>query len=358
MSKQQRIAYVFVLSAVLLSSIPGCRSDTAPYAGSESGRTTTEAAEPDDSSDDTRLPDGNRTYPQDLTEALAWEQMKANYEDTFWDIRGKSLKKLVEKRFYIWYGWTLDRGEVAFFKGSDWDAECILFSAPILSENAKCTAIAYDFKYAAPGWNGETAFSKEDVLRAGGDVKWIEREGSEPAYLEYSFDGLQTRVYTDDDGIGILRDRDIVLKDNSAEEMFGLQDVDIKKELFVRNGMTDNEKWLVLNRYISCIGKTKEEIVKMLGENFEFDNGRMKYPEGLSFGLSGDGLCGEISGSFNILFPDSEEGDGIEYIKALGVPFMYRMPPSLYEIHFEHFCIAIRADDDMNILTDAEVVIR
>lgn len=39
------------------------------------------------------------------------------------------------------------------------------------------------------------------------------------------------------------------------------------------------------------------------------------------------------------------------------VPFMYRISPNLYEIHFENFCITIRADDNMNILTYDMVVI-
>jgi hypothetical protein len=311
-----------------------------------------------DYSEDTPLPaTTDRAYPQELTDVLTWEQMKANYEDGFWDMRGKSLKKLVEKSYYMWYGWIPDRGEAAFFNTSNSDAECVLFSGPILSEDAKCTAIAYDLKYTAPGWDGETAFSKEYVLRAGGDVVWIERKDSEPDYLEYTFDGLQTRVYTNDDGTEILRDRDIILKDESAEEMFGLQDIDIKKELFVRDGAADNEKWVVPNRYIFCIGKTEEEIAGVFGGTFGFNDGYMKYPEGVSFGPFNNGLCSGAGVPVDIFFPDLKEGDGVEYIKALGVPFMYRMSPNLYEIYFENFRITIVADDDMNILTDAEVMI-
>ncbi|MDR2087888.1 MAG: hypothetical protein LBP73_00855 [Clostridiales Family XIII bacterium] len=249
------------------------------------------------------------------------------------------------------------KGEAAY---ENWPlADVLLFSGPILSENAKCTAIAYDFKYAAPGWNGETAFSKEDVLRAGGDVKWIEREGSEPACLEYTFDGLQMRVYTDDDGAGILRDRNVLLKEQSAEKLFGLQDIDIKQDLIAAE---KGKVGTLLYDYVDCLGKTQEEITENLPGNYKFNvNGSMRELDDNIEYIFFEGYCYGINIPVEVAFPDLGNESGFEYVKDLDMPFSYQLstPGSTwYKIEFEEFVIYIMADESMNILADDQVVIQ
>jgi hypothetical protein len=320
-----------------------------------------ERQETDDYSDDDWPPVTDRTYPQDLTEALAWEQMKANYEDTFWDIRGKSLKKLVEKRYYLWYGWIPDKGEAVYFN-SMWDAECVFFSGPILSEDSKCVAIAYDFKYTSPGWNGNTTFSKALVLKAGWDVKWVERKDAEAAYLEYTFDGLQTRVYTNDDGTEILSDRNVLLKEESAEEMFGLRDLYIDEGFIVKGYNGTDENRIPLYDYIDCFGRTQEEIAEMLPGNYKFNvyGSVRELNDNIEYSFI-DGFCSHVNVPVGVVFPDLGDDAGVDYIKKLGMPFTYRLasPKSTYYmIKFEKFDIFIYADSDANIVTDEKVAIQ
>jgi hypothetical protein len=300
-------------------------------------------------------------YSEALTDALTWERVKANRKVTFSAVIEKTFKQMGTER-YASYCWTPGEGEAAY---KDWPfagLDALLFSATILSEDSKCVAIAYDFKYAAPDWNGETSFSKDIVLQTNGDVKWVERNGEEAAYLEYAFDGLQTRVYTNDDGTEILSDRNVLLKEESAEEMFGLQDIDIDEGLIVKEYNGNGEERIPLYDYIDCLEKTQEEIAEMFPGNYKFNvYGSMReLNDNIEYDFI-DGFCSHVNVPVEVVFPDLGDDAGVDYIKKFNMPFTYRLasPESTdYRIEFEKFYICVIADSDANIVTDEKVAIQ
>jgi hypothetical protein len=314
--------------------------------------------DPEDSGE-TRVTDTTPAYSEALTDALMWERIKANYMTGFLWLKGKTFRQLGDEPEAM-YCWISGKGEAAYRNLTR--LSILLFSGPILSEDSKCVAVAYDFKYAAPDWNRETSFSKDIVLKAGGDVKWVERKGKETAYLEYTFDGLQTRVYTNDYGTEILSDRNVLLKEESVEEMFGLRDLNIDEGLIVNEYARNGEERVPIYDYIECFGRTQEEITEMLPGNYKFNvYGSMReLNDNIEYSFI-DGFCSHVNVPVGVAFPDLGNGAGVDYIKKLNMPFTYRLtsPESTYYIiKFEKFDVFITADSDANIVKDEKVAIQ
>jgi hypothetical protein len=286
-------------------------------------------------------------HSQELEDALEWEQVRFDVDEYhLFERIGNTVYELSYGSWYAQYFWIPDLGEGVYIDELD---EFYLFSDQILSKDSRCVAMAVKIKSIIENWNGETSFSRENVLTSERDVKWVKKKAPESSYLEYNFGRYKARVFTNEDGTSLNGEKDVLLIDASAETLVGLHSLELLYSDIMK--ASDNkrigEKWNSANEYIDYLGKTQTEIITAIsGEYTLTEQSANIYNMYITDTNNNtefhfrDGLCKKVVVPFKSCFPVLS-GE-VNSFKSLNIPFdCIVSSTSEYRIYFEDFALSM-----------------
>ena len=175
------------------------------------------------------------------------------------DILGKTAIDIVtETGWQVAYEWLEEGSDLLALHDGGIAINCLFFSSSIWGNDSYCTGIFLEsyvyHKLPERVEEMESLFGKA--------VKWEEKGIDKNAFYQYLFDdNIEIRFYSNSDGTALTEN--VLIKTADTENLngnTGYEDLyDNREYLSPQKRNTDN--WEEINKYISCIGKSLEEII-------------------------------------------------------------------------------------------------
>jgi hypothetical protein len=168
----------------------------------------------------------------------------------------------------------------------------LLFSDSIWKEGSYCTGI-----WGAELFGVEIPEEKKRMEEAYGEpTAWQETQNGESAFYQYLFDdNIEVRFYANSEGM--LPDKNMLVKLADTDELYGNIDFAYGEIDFLPPSTRDGNEWENMNRYISYMGKTLEEIhidypeLEYSTETFYYEDNN----SGVRFAVSDNNRCETVS---------------------------------------------------------------